>query len=101
MADRNRLSVPQIRIIIDDVEPQRSNSDENDHHDDYDDSHCRQRTIKCLGYNYDNRDYDRQYHDDNYEDEDKINAVDTGQRFAITPSIYLYVDLVKLLSCGF
>lgn len=76
MADRNRLSVPQIRIIIDDVEQRH------DGNDDIGERHCRRRTINDFCDNYDediNRDWNRQYQDDNYEDDE----VDTGQRFDI------------------
>lgn len=84
MADRNRLSVPQIRIIIDDVE-QRQDCNDNDYDDDGD-RYCRRRTINGFCGNYDeddNRDWNRQYQDDNYEDENNINEVDTSQRFDI------------------
>lgn len=84
MADRNRLSVPQIRIIIDDVE-QRHDVNDNDYDDDGD-RHGRRRTINgfCDSYDEDNnRDWNRQYQHDNYEDEDNITEVDPGQRFDI------------------
>lgn len=81
MADRNRLSVPQIRIIIDDVEQRHVGND-----NDYGDRHCRRQTINGFCGNYDvddNRDWNRQYQDDNYEDVDNIIGRDNGQRFDI------------------
>lgn len=84
MADRNRLSVPQIRIIIDDVEQPHDGNDIDD--DDYGERHCRRRNINGFCDNYDeddNKDWNRQYQGDNYEDEDNSPEVDTGQRFDI------------------